>query len=244
MRKTYFAKLIFILASSAFMSGCLFGGPKETQSGFLTDYSDLKKGVYFNREWIDPKADFSKYQNVKVAPVNLSYLDNKTSCDTNELEDLGTEFRKNIEQDLQKAGFTTTSNPAENTLIVSVALTNIETPQILQNLAVSAAGAFVPIPLPFDDDGKTAFEGKVTDGTTGKVLIQFSEVQEGSGESLNLKGMTLGSYTKFTNTKIIFSDWANHISKLLAELKAGKLTGKNRWTSGAGTLVKTAASVF
>jgi hypothetical protein len=244
MRKTYFTPLFFVLASSALISGCLFGGPKETQSGFLTDYSKLKKGVYFNKEWIDPKADFSKYQNIKVTPVNLNYLDNKTSCDTNELEDLGTEFRKNIEQNLQKAGFVTTSNPAENTLIVSVALTNIETPQILQNLAVSAAGAFLPVPLPFDDDGKTAFEGKVTDGTTGKVLIQFSEVQEGSGEGIDLKGMTIGSYTKFTNTKIIFSDWAGHIAKLLTELKQGKLTGKNRWASGAGTLLKTAADVF
>lgn len=230
----------FILISLT--SGCS-SGPEEKYSGFLKDYSRMGQGNYFHKEYIIQNAGISDYENIKVAPVNLNFLDGKTSCDTTELENLGTEFRQDLEKALEKKGFKVTSNPTGKTMMVSLAITNVEPPKVLQNLAVTAAGFFVPVPLPFDSDSMTAFEGKITDSSSGKVIAQFAEVQEGGGEGFSLQSTLVGGYTKFTNTSIVFNTWSNNIATLLSDLKTGTKTEKGKFASGASTLLKTAAAV-
>jgi len=52
----------------------------------------------------------------------------------------------------------------------------------------------VPVPLPFDQDGKTAFEGRILEGTTGRVLVKFAEERTGSGDKMDVQAMTVGKY--------------------------------------------------
>ena len=190
-------------------------------SGFLKDYSDLKQGEYFKQESIAGGVDVTGFKAVKVSPVDLSYLSDKTACDTGALEELGREFREDIEDHLKKEGFTITSNPSGNTLVVNLALTNVEPPNILLNAALTAATFVVPVPLPFDQDGKTAFEGRVFDGATGKEVVKFAEERTGSGDQMNVKAMTIGKYQKFTNTRVVFSGWAENVAKMLQDLTSG-----------------------
>jgi len=209
-----------LIAALLFSSGCSstkVAGP----SGFVSDYSGLKKGTYFNQERVARNIDFKEFKAVKVAPVSLSHMADKTACDTTELEKLGREFREAIEEKLRASGLAVTSNPSGKTLVVSLAITNVEPPDALLNAGLAAATLMMPVPLPFDKDGETSFEGKITDGTTGKVLIEFAETRIGAGSQTDLTGMTTGKFQKFTNTHIVFTRWAETIAKMIKELTQG-----------------------
>lgn len=216
------ARLSFFIPAllALFFPGCSTASI-GTPSGFLKDYSGLQEGTYFKQEYIPEGTRFSGYKTVKVAPVNLSHLDNQSSCDTGELEKLAREFREDVEAQLQKQGFTVTSDPSGRTLVISLALTNIETPDRAFNVGMTAASVMSPVPLPFDKDGQTAMEGKITDGATGELLMEFAEVRSGAGDKRSLKTLTVGKYQKFTNTQAVFSGWAQTIAKMLQNLTAG-----------------------
>lgn len=187
----------------------------------MSDYSDLKQGTYFKQEYVAQGVDFTKFKAVKVAPVSLSFLDHRTGCNTDELENLGREFRQDIEAQLTKQGFSLASHPGSDTLVLSVALTNVEPPNALLNAGLTAASFMAPVPLPFDKDGKTSFEGKIADGATGKDLIAFAEERSGSGDHMSLKAMTVGKYQKFTNSQAVFAGWAQSIAEMLKDLSSG-----------------------
>jgi hypothetical protein len=209
--------ILLLLALS--FSGCATASI-GTPSGFLKDYSNLQEGTYFKQEYIPKETRFSGYKTVKVAPVNLSYLDDRSSCNTGDLENLAREFREDVEAQLQKKGFTVTSDPSGHTLVLSLALTNIETPDRLFNAGLTAVSVVSPVPLPFDRDGKTAFEGKIMDGATGVLLMEFAEERSGAGDQRSLKTMTVGKYQKFTDTQAVFAGWAQAIAKMLPDLTA------------------------
>jgi hypothetical protein len=217
-RAAYLPCFILVLLALSF-SGCSTASV-GTPSGFLQDYSDLQEGTYFKQEYIPKGTSFMGYKAVKVAPVNLSHLDNASSCDAGDLENLATEFRTDVEAQLQKNGIATTSDPSDRTLVLSLALTNIEIPDRLFNVGMTAASVVSPIPLPFDKDGQTAVEGKITDGTTGQVLMEFAEVRSGAGDKRTLKTLTVGKYQKFTNTQAVFAGWAQTLAKMLQTLTA------------------------
>ncbi|MBI5817558.1 MAG: DUF3313 family protein [Verrucomicrobia bacterium] len=217
-----FSSLLFLclIVSLLLSSGCSstkVAGP----SGFVGNYSGLAKGTYFNQERVARNVDFKEFKAVKVAPISLSYMADKTACDTTELEKLGREFREAIEEKLRASGLVVTSNPSGRTLVVSLAITNVEPPDALLNAGLAAATLMMPVPLPFDKDGETSFEGKITDGTTGKVLIEFAETRIGAGSQTDLTGMTTGKFQKFTNTHIVFTRWAETIAKMIKELTQG-----------------------
>jgi hypothetical protein len=109
--------------------------------------------------------------------------------------------------------------------VISLALTNVELPDRLFNAGMTAASVMSPVPLPFDKDGKTAVEGKILDGATGQVLMEFAEVRSGAGDQRSLKTMTVGKYQKFTNTQAVFAGWAQTLAKMLQTLTAPNADG-------------------
>jgi len=240
-----FRAILIFGFSLLFLAGCA-SHPKHEASGFLEEHAAKlhENGNYFFEEFVEPDFDFSQYDTVKVAPVNLSHLDTKTACDTTELEKLGQEFRKDIEDNIAKQGFKTTSHPSGQTLIVSVAIINVEPPNALLNAGLTAAGVFCPVPLPFDQDGQTAFEGKVTDGATGNPVIVFAETETGGGEGFDLKAKIVGNYAKFVNTSAVFKRWSGQIGKMLKDLHDKKEPkGKSALAKGASSVLGVASMV-
>lgn len=216
MKKSFSSFFICIFSILVF-SSCSTA-EKATPSGFLNNYSDMKDGVYFTQEQIKNGVDFSQFKQVKVAPVDTGFLNDKTSCEPGEIENLAHEFRQDVEAQLKKEGFTVTSNLSGDTLVIQIALTNVEPPNVALNVGLEAAGAFSPVPLPLDDDGKTAFEGKITRGTTGEVLVRFSEERSGAGDEMSIETMTVGNYQRFTNTQAVFNGWAKTIAEMVKDL--------------------------
>lgn len=196
-------------------------------SGFLKDYSILGKGKYFKQEFIVPGANFSSYDSVKVAPIDFSYLIDKTAASSGDLDKLGEAFRQDIESALEDSGFRVTGVVTKKTLIIQPAITNVEFPDVAWNAATEVAtSVLVPVPMPnvLDKDGFTAFEMKILDAATGNILIETSEKQKGSGPMTDLsvrgiKAKAVGSYTKFSNAEAVFGVWAKKIAKMLTELR-------------------------
>jgi len=217
MGKTIFAKLTLLLTLVSFTAGCA-GMSEPSPSGFLPDYSEMKAGTYFVQEYASENADFSKYDSIKIAPVNFEHIIDKTVCSADDLEELGQAFRKDLEEQLTAQGFKMTPVPTGKTLVLSIAITNVELPARVFN----AAKSFVPFPfsmIPTDTDGTTAFEGKISDGATGKVLIEIAEQASGAGDSHDVKAMIVGGYAKFMNAETVFKRWAEKIAEMLSNLK-------------------------
>jgi hypothetical protein len=223
LKKAHYLSCFILGLLALSFSGCSTASV-GTPSGFLTDYAGLQEGTYFKQEYVPKGTSFVGYKALKVAPINLSHLDNQSSCDTGELENLATEFREDVEAQLKNSGFTVSSDPSGHTLVISLALTDIETPDRLFNVGMTAASVVSPIPLPFDKNGQTAFEGKITDGTTGQLMMEFAEVRSGAGDKRSLKTMTVGKYQKFTNTEAVFAGWAQTIAKMLQTVTASNRT--------------------
>ncbi|MFA7254822.1 MAG: DUF3313 family protein [Candidatus Omnitrophota bacterium] len=219
LKKTAYLPCFFLMLLALSLSGCETASV-GTPSGFLQDYSKFQDGTYFKQEYVPKGTSLAGYKAVKVAPVNLSHLDSQSSCNTGELEDLARQFREDVEAQLQKQGFTVSSDPSGHTLVISLALTDIETPDRLFNVGMTAASVVSPVPLPFDKNGQTAVEGRITDGATGQLLMEFAEVRSGSGDKRSLKTLTVGKYQKFTNTQAVFAGWAQTIAKMLQKLTA------------------------
>ncbi|MDD5084997.1 MAG: DUF3313 family protein [Candidatus Omnitrophica bacterium] len=224
-RKVLCSLGVLLVGALVLVSGCVTD-QAATRSGFLNDYSVLKKGKHFNEEHVSSGAKFSEYNQVKVAPIDFSYLADKTACSTDELETLGREFREVIEKKLTESGFTISANPLGKTLVVKLAVTNIEPPNVAFNVA---AAVFCPVPG-IDSDGCTSLEGKIVDGATGKTMIEFAETQSGSGKGINVKAMAVGGFTKFTNTESVFKGWATGIASMLSDLKTGAEPNKKSET--------------
>jgi len=122
--------------------------------------------------------------------------------------------------------------------VLSIALTNVEPPNVLLNAGLTAASFMAPVPLPFDQDGKTSFEGKATDGASGRELISFAEERTGSGDKMSLKAMTVGKYQRFTNTQAVFAAWAQTIAEMLTDLHSG-VNGADKSQTGQKTKAMT-----
>jgi len=215
-------KLCSIIAAVP-LCACLLLAGCETASttapaGFLRNYSVLQEGTYFKQEYIAPDTDFSKYRSVKVAPVNFDYLMDNTVCSPEDLENLGKAFRQDMEKSLTEKGFKIAHAPAADTLIVCAAITNVEIPDRLFNAAKSLAPYGLSL-VPTDTDGRTAFEAKIIDAKTGRVVIELGEQQAGAGGQLDVAALTVGGYMKFVNANVVYRKWANQIAKMLSDLK-------------------------
>ncbi len=189
-------------------------------TGFLPDYSRLETGKYFLQEYAVEGADFTRYDSVKVAPVNFGYLINKTSCKAGDLEDLGRAFREDMEKEFTAKGYRIASVPTEKTLIVEAAVTDIELPEVLVNAAMNLSP--VPVGMLLDTNGATAFEAKILDGATGRVLMEIAEKQKGSGSNLDVGALAVGGYINFVNAKAVFRGWAKNMALMLTQGKAVK----------------------
>ncbi|HRZ87092.1 MAG TPA: DUF3313 family protein [bacterium] len=208
---------VFFAITALSLAGCETASV-ERPAGFLRDYSVLNEGTFFKQQFVARDADFSKYRSVKVVPVNFDYLMDKTVADPGDLEDLGRAFRKDIEKALAEKGFKVTQYPTKGTLILAVAVTDIEIPDRVFNAAKSLAPYGIGF-IPTDTNGRTAFEGKFIDAETGRTVIEVAEKQSGSGSQINIKAMAIGGYMKFVNAEACFNGWSKQLAAMLDELK-------------------------
>ncbi len=188
-------------------------------AGFLDhlSYASMKEGPSFKREHLEPKADPSKYVKVKIEPVDLSFLDDKSQAKLSrqEKDRLRASFEAALKAQLGEkhrvldAG----ENPDEETLVITPALIYLRSPHRALN-ALTTLALFLPVTF-----GAAAFEAKMRAGPAGKDMAQVAEQRCSWGD--DLKTFLVGPFTKFSQIEVVFRKWALHLKEFVEKDRAG-----------------------
>lgn len=195
------------------------------QSGFLDDYSKLRKGgkgeaglVYWN-----PTAKLSSYKNVVVDPVTiwLGAGSNLKKVPVKERQALANEFHSAIVKSLEK-DYVITNTAGPDTMRVRVALTDVQAssptldtistyiPQarLLQTVATvgSDTAGFV---------GEASAEAEVRDMQTGALLAAGVDRRAGT------KALGDSTFDSWGDVREAFNAWSKQFSKNLAKRRGG-----------------------
>lgn len=206
--------------------------PKDF-SGFLGDYSQLKKGdgKEANYVYFDQKADWAKYTKVYIKPVELWKSDDKDSplgkLSPENQQKLVSFFHTALADDLGK-DFQIVDQAGPDTLVIHGAVTEGKKSWPVLNLVstvyplalvlsyvkqgFTGTGSFV---------GKVRVEVEITDGVTGQRLAAAVDMRAG----------TKALRTKFDGSwgdiKLCADWWANRLNERLESLKQGDFSDKS-----------------
>jgi len=219
---------LFLVAAIATAIGCTTTTRARTvsTSGFLGDYSKLSKGASDQAllRYVDPAADFSKYDSVIIEPVAI-YVEAKdgivrdvTQEDLDELASyLRTAVRNELAQDYKIVG-----TPGPTTLRIKMAITEAEGSKVLLDtvsnflppaVAMSTAKRLITGTHSFV--GQASAEVEFVDSTTGTRLA--AAVDRRAGEKV-LRGK-LGTWNDVHEA---YDFWAQRMRTVLAEERAKK----------------------
>lgn len=199
------------------------------ESGFLSDYSQLKKGtgdqaklVYFA-----PDVDWTKYTKMYIEPVELWDSDNKDSklgkLSKEDQQMLTSFLYTELNNELQKS-YTLVDKPGPDTIVLRSAITEADKSGPVRNLMTTivpfgiAANLLKTVAFGTGIGvGEVQVEAELLDGQTNERLAAAVDRRAG----------TKALRTKFDGTwgdvKLSFEYWAQKLETRLVELRAGKV---------------------
>ena len=183
-------------------------------AGFLEDYSRLREGNHFKQEYRAPGADFTRYEKVKINPVELRYFQDRDKLEEKEVVRLALQFEEDLKSGLGKKYrvLEKAERPDEKTFVISTELVSVETPPRGLNVVTSAL-IWVPVA-----NGSAAFEAKISDGASGELLAEIAEKRSGGGDA---KSLTVGPYAKFVHAEAAFKKWASELAAFTGRRPVG-----------------------
>lgn len=199
-----------------------------TESGFLTDYSQLQKGKgnQAKRVYVAPGVDWTKYTKIYIQPVEL-WKSEDTNSPLGELskenQDMLTSYLyTSLNNELQKS-YSIVDKPGPDTLVLRSAITEAKKSGPVRNLMTT----LVPFGIAANLLKTVAFgkgigvgdvqvEAELLDGATNQRLAAAMDRRVG----------TKALRTKFDGTwgdvKLAFDYWSERLETRLVELRAGK----------------------
>jgi len=200
-------KAIVLSILLAFVCGC--ESKEKAMTGFLSDYSKLKKESDSTLRYVNEKAA-RRYSSFIVDPVQVRFYSGSPSegkLTVQQLSDLTNYAHLKLIEAIQGAGKTVVEQPAPGVARVRVALTDIKKSTAVSILPqASLLGAGI---------GGASMEAEVVDSMTGKQI--GAVVQSG-----------IGSRIPFTNlgdldaAKTVIDGWAKRVQERLIELSKTK----------------------
>lgn len=190
------------IVMAVLLSGC--GGKQQVRSGFLSDYSKLKRESDSSLRYVNEQV-IAQYSGYIVDPVKVSFQndpksDNKLSGE--QITDLTNYMHSKILEAVQGAGKQVVYQPAAGVARIRVALTDIEKTSAVNMIPqASLLGAGI---------GGASMEAEVLDSITGK---QIGAVVE-SGKGSRIPFTNLGDWTA---AKGVMDSWADRFKKRLEE---------------------------
>jgi hypothetical protein len=203
------------------LAGCAASGMKDVkQSGFLSDYSQLKAGsegeaaqVYFK-----PGVDFKQYNKLMFERVVVVLSSNAESqqIDPAMLKEL-TDYYQNAIFNAVKDGYEIVDQPGTGVLRIRVAITGLKPSNPTANtlstivpVGIVVSGATKAVSGENLGTGEAATEMEALDSLTGERLVAAVDKRQGG------KGVFRG---KWEDTREAFDFWAKRFRQRLDGLR-------------------------
>lgn len=204
-----------------------------TESGFLSDYSQLKKGKGDQAKlvYLNPSANWTKYTKMYIEPVQLWKSDDKDSklgkLSPADQQMLASFLYTELNNELQKS-YTIVDKPGPDTIVLRSAVTEAHKSAPVRNLLTTIVpfgiAANILKTAAFGTGigvGEVQVEAELLDGQTNQRLAAAVDRRAG----------TKALRTKFDGTwgdvKLAFEYWAQKLETRLVELRAGKAASEN-----------------
>jgi hypothetical protein len=191
------------LVAAVMACGC---GSTKAKTGFLSDYSKLKKESDSSLRYVKESA-IPQYSSFMVDPVKVIYSPDAKSKDkltAQQITDLTSYTNMKIREAIEKAGKKIVYQPAAGVARIRVALTDMEKASLVTVLPqANLLGVGI---------GGASMEAEVVDSMTGE---QIGAVVE-SGKGSHVPFTNLGDWS---SAKHVIDGWAERLEKRISEAK-------------------------
>ena len=221
--KSIYLLISFLLIFSLIGCPSTHQARKVEDSGFLKDYSRLKKGEGDEalQEYINPAADFSAYDKVLIDHITLwrPAKSDLAELDEVDVQNLGNYLHKAIKTQLEK-DYKIVTTPGPGVMRIRVAITeasdssapmNMITTIVPVGIVISAGKRLITGTAAFV--GAAGIEGEITDSASGKVLAEIVDRRVGTKR-------IAGSWSSWDGVDEAYNYWAEKLRRRLAEKRS------------------------
>lgn len=194
-----------LIGGAFFLSGIAGCGTTAQNSGFLSDYSQLKpsKVVKGAMDYRNPKLRLEKYSKFILEPYRVHFAANAdgTSIDPAQLKNLVDYFQSESVKALSKR-YKVVNRPGPGVARIRVAITSItKTKPVVNNLP---QGKLLGVGL-----GGASMEAEAFDSQTGERLVAIVESKEGEHFSFG------DAMSRYGHAKQVMKKWIERFVKRL-----------------------------
>ena len=189
------------------------------RSGFLRDYSQLRPGTGDEAQlvYINPRADFSRYEAVKIDSVTLWRSSRTEDLSPEDEERITAYAYAALHKQLGK-DYVIVSAPGPGVLRVRAAVTEAQGAKVVSNAVTTVVPQFRMLStlagIATDTQafvGKAGIEAEITDSLTGEQLAAAVDARAGA--------KTLKGLGKWSDVESAFDAWAERLRERLASLR-------------------------
>jgi len=213
-----------VLAAAILMSGCANKEMEEQQSGFLKSYEGLEEDKKFEGTLtrVTPGADFNKYQNIIVAPIQiLSGIseDAKTPQQKKLIQDMSDYLTEGYKEAFRTdTAFNVVETKGPGTILFEGAISAVEVHhddlEWYQLIPISLAVTGVARATFVDGKARILGEGRLSDSQTGEVLVRAVSLQKGQPVT------TDKDHLEFKDVQPGLDAWLGRLKARIASFKA------------------------
>jgi hypothetical protein len=215
------ARFLLPLAAAAALAGCK--AAPGAAAGFVDDARMTKPaGLPFQKAWVDPAVDWSRYRKILIAPVDTSHLPrmewakavDKQERLREDAEKLAVYAREIFERTFREdpeGRFEVAEAADGETVVFELALVEILPSKLAINTLCYApfVGTAVRIFRGLKHRSTVAFEARVKDGATGAVIAQFADREAEKAAVINVKDVTW-----YGHAESILAEWARQFTRV------------------------------
>lgn len=197
-------RIIPLLALVALLTGC--GGPKLTQSGFLSTYDNLEKVGANRMEFVSDVA--RDYDALVLDPIEVHIEPEERILSDAQRLDVLDHFHDRLAQLFEDKGFIVVESPGPRVAHVRLAITDIHKSTWWLNLHPGSKLSGIGL-------GGASMEGEVVDSITGAQLAAV--IQAGKGNQFELD-----TFSGVDDVKDVINIWVRRAGQRIDEIRADR----------------------
>ena len=215
-----------LMSTAILLTGCANRDMQTRHSGFLNNYDDLKENdnLEGTRVKVEPGADFTKYENIYIAPVEIISAISKDKLTTEQkilFEKISDYLTKGYKTALKNGtGYRLVEKKdIPNTLVFEAAISAVEVHyddiQWYQFTPITLGITGIARATYIDGAVRILGEGRFYDAKTGDLLLSAMTLQKGQEVSTDANKLV------FNDVKPALDVWLKRTNENLEKLRKG-----------------------